>query len=101
MYLPTKRRGPIEIYFDLLTTCLKPKRKTKVMRHANLQFDSFSKFFIPLVEAGYIKKFNGNPHKNHAYYQTTNMGRKLIKEIKMVASQLNLGGFDITVEMSR
>lgn len=98
MYLPTKRRGPIEIYFDILTTCLKPKRKTYIMRHANIQFNSLPKFIDPLIEAGYIKIFNGNPHKNHVYYQTTNMGRKLRDEIKIVANQLNLGGFDIPAE---
>ena len=92
MYPHSRRRGPIEIHFDILTSCLEPRKATDVLRHANLQHGNLNKYFYHLVKAGFIEQemFGRRP-----IYQTSEIGIDLIKEIASISKKLNMDGFEL------
>ena len=88
----SRRRGPIEIYFDILTSCLEPKLMTGILRWANIQYGSFQNYFNPLLKAGYLEK---EIYKKRFVYRTSPSGKELMHDMIIVARKLDMEGFEI------
>lgn len=71
------KRARFEIVYDVLSTCLKPSRKTSILFKCNMSFDQLQKYLQFLASRGMIEHIN-NGGKN--LYQVTEHGRKFLEE---------------------
>lgn len=82
-----KERCRWKIILDVLTTLAKEKKakKTKVMQKACLDWRNFKKYFVFLLDNGFIAECN-TEEKN---YEVTEKGMELLKRLKEVDEMLN------------
>lgn len=80
-----KRRDLVQIYTDLLMTCLEPCKITRVLRLANIQFNSFREMAGQLVESGFLKVEEGAGSR---VYIATAEGRAWVGQVHSVYSDL-------------
>ena len=73
------RRAHLEIISEILSFCMKPKNKTKVMSHSNMSWKGFKKYLLMLESNGLLQG-----HNNPAKYSTTPKGMEFIKKWKEI-----------------
>lgn len=86
----TKRRDRAEIATDILETCVGGAKLTKILRLANLQYNSFGKFVGPLVDGGYLLETMVDTRDKRTIWEweTTPEGRNFQREIKDIYRRL-------------
>ncbi len=78
-------RGKWEIIHDLLLNVEEGGNcKTRIMKRSYLDWDTFKKYFKPLIDNGYIKKIEENCKNGNGSYVLTEKGEKLLEEINDV-----------------
>jgi len=86
------RRDKIEIVRDLLQVCEEETAKTRILRFANIQYNSLPQFLEPLVREGYIEKIPAKTRDKRTFYnwRTTTRGKTLLREIEELLDRLGL-----------
>ena len=82
------RRDKIEIVKDVLELCRNPQRMTKILRLANLQYNSFDRFVGTLVRDGYMVEAPLPDSKR--CWMTTAEGRILHAEIIQLLAKVKI-----------
>lgn len=67
----SRKRGSIEIIFDILRHAKTPIKKIQLFAKANLGWGTYSKYFDGLIEGGFIEKI--------PYKRVVGFGRKRFK----------------------
>lgn len=88
----TKRRDKVEIARDILDVCIGGAMLTKILRIANLQYNSFDGFMEPLVSAGYIDKKPAKTRDCRTFWEwaTTSDGLGLMREIEKMLDKVGI-----------
>jgi predicted transcriptional regulator len=85
-----ERRDKVQIYADILKVTKKPQKTTKIIRLANIQYNTFLECVVTLCNAGLLEKIsldykNMEAHIKTKYeYKATEMGEKWCKMLDEV-----------------
>lgn len=79
------KRSELEITAEILSTALNKINKTRLMYQTNLCNSHFKDYMDYLMDKEFIREIVGNPSR---YYQTTDKGKELLKEIRNVLRML-------------
>ena len=78
-----ERRDKVQIYADIIKVTKKPTKTTRILRLANVQYNTFLECIDTLCNAGLLEKKHLNPKKYSSrddrakfVYQATEIGRK-------------------------
>jgi predicted transcriptional regulator len=77
-----ERRDKVQIYADILKVTAKPTKTTRILRLANVQYNTFLECIETLCDAGLLEKVSLNLNKpsrddrTKYTYHATDMGRK-------------------------
>jgi predicted transcriptional regulator len=74
MNFPSKKRESLVISVSILKAANKRIRKTHLISSVSLSYELFTKYIQFLIVHGFIEEHDG-------FYQTTEKGLKLIKEL--------------------
>ena len=77
------RRAHLEIIADILSFCMKPKKKTKIMSHSNMSWKGIHKY-LTMLESNELLRVHDNPIK----YSTTPKGLEFIEKWKDIMELL-------------
>ena len=90
-----ERRDKVQIYADILKVTKKPTRTTRILRLANIQYNSFLECVETLCNAGLLekialdyKKRRERARKTKYEYQSTAMGHKWCEMLDEVVRAL-------------
>jgi len=89
-----ERRDKVQIYADILKVTKKPQKPTKILRLANIQYNTFIECVDTLCNAGLLEKTSLNYKVKNAHvktkyeYKATEMGEKWIKMLDEVVRSL-------------
>jgi predicted transcriptional regulator len=75
------RRSELQIIMDILFEALEASSKTKILHRANLNMESFAKYFQMLEDGGLIERLR-DPQKKHPKFRTTENGRTALQRSK-------------------
>lgn len=89
------RRDKIQVYADILKVTAKPTPTTRLLRLANIQYDTFAECINTLCNAGllekihlsYAKKSSNKKRKKYAF-KATKMGKEWCQQIDEIYSKL-------------
>lgn len=90
-------RGKIEITHDILQLCAnEPKKRTHIMYKANLTYGQLNDYVTLLLSNGLLAKRHDyreptdcNKPGGHAYYVTTDVGRKVLQDLSKAVRHVN------------
>lgn len=87
----SERRDKIQIYADIIQITKTPKKMTRILRLANIQFNSFQESIDILCESNLLEKIllkyaNKNVADNRVKYKykATKMGLDWIKQVNEI-----------------
>ena len=89
-----ERRDKVQIYADILKVTKKPTRTTRILRLANIQYNSFLECVDTLCNAGLLEKISLDYKKRRKNvktkyeYQATVMGHKWCEMLDEVVRAL-------------
>ena len=77
------KRGTVEIFYEILSTCRKPVNKTRIIYHCNINFVMFQKYLDIMTTSGLIKISNDETRE---LFMTTDKGKNFIEYYKNMMS---------------
>ena len=75
-----RKRGWGAITIDILEATLTPRKKTRIMYKANLNYDRFNKYFYDFVRKGFIVEVDDND--GNSSYMISERGRIFLAVLK-------------------
>ena len=90
-----ERRDKVQIYADIIKVTKKPTKTTRILRLANVQYNTFLECIDTLCNAGLLVKisldYNKSSTKNDRVkykYKATDMGQKWLESLDEIYQRL-------------
>ncbi len=90
-----ERRDKVQIYADIIKVTKKPTKTTRILRLANVQYNTFIECIDTLCNAGLLEKisleYRKSSTKDHRIkyrYKATNMGLKWLESLDEIYKRL-------------
>ena len=89
-----ERRDKIQIYADIIKVTKKPTKTTRILRIANIQYNTFLECIDTLCTAGLLEKISIDYKKTTKdnrikyKYKATHMGRKWVESLDEIYQRL-------------
>ncbi len=89
-----ERRDKVQIYADIIKVTKKPTKTTRILRLANVQYNTFLECIDTLCTAGLLEKISidykktSKDNRTKYKYQATNTGRKWVESIDEIYQRL-------------
>jgi len=80
-----KKRGRLEISYEILSICLKPRTKTRILYKCKLSYTMLCKYLKLLISHGLLSNFDGKKRK---VYNTTDNGSRFIASYEQLKKLL-------------
>jgi predicted transcriptional regulator len=90
-----ERRDKVQIYADILRVTKEPTKTTRILRLANVQYNTFLECVNTLCEAGLLEKIDleyrkhsSKPGNRKYVFKATDLGRKWCKSLEDIYERL-------------
>jgi predicted transcriptional regulator len=90
-----ERRDKLQIYYDIIKVTIRPTKITKILRLANIQYNTFHDCISKLLKAGLLERINirkkikkSIDKRSKCAYKATILGLKWCDEVENVYNTL-------------
>ena len=90
-----ERRDKLQIYYDIIRVTTRPTKITRILRLANVQYNTFQECVEKLMQAGLLETIHMNERRSRkgrvkVTYKATEQGLEWCKSIEEIYNTLEL-----------